>query len=470
MAEKATKEPSFEEQTVEDATSGEQGPEWTEAPLPEKAKSPEHWAKQFNLNYIGIFLEIAIDSKNNIFVAASFKGTAKLGNVTFTSKSTEYDMFVGKIDSRGNWLWIKQIHATKVWIGKLTVDQNDDLLLTGYFSGTVKLGSTTLTSDDQHAFYISKLHSSGKWLWARGISATKFTLGNSIHVRGNKGILFTGRFKGESKIKGKVYQSGPAGSLLVAALTHSGEWSWLRFVHLEQYSYIHDSVIQDDKVTILGYFQGKLSFGKSSLQAQKMSTFISRIDSQGNWLWAKDLKTVENSPCHYKGLAQTKDGAVLLTGAFNKQANFGKTTLRTNHFHSNIFVAKMDANGHWLWAKHIPSSETGYGTHLTSTPTGAFFLTGSFLGKVFFGKTILHNTTGPSDIFIAKFSQNGTPISAKRMGSDGIDEGDRIVVDKNGNVIVGGYFEGKINFEGTVLQNEPLHRRSRFLWKTSLSK
>ncbi len=55
-----------------------------------------------------------------------------------------------------------------------------------------------------------------------------------------------------------------------------------------------------------------------------------------------------------KVIATTVDayGNSYITGYFRESATFGTTTLTSSSdCNSDIFVAKMDINGNWLWAK-----------------------------------------------------------------------------------------------------------------------
>ena len=48
-------------------------------------------------------------------------------------------------------------------------------------------------------------------------------------------------------------------------------------------------------------------------------------------------------------VAVDSNGDVYVTGAFEQTATFGSTTLTTAG-NDDIFVAKMNSTGHWLWA------------------------------------------------------------------------------------------------------------------------
>jgi hypothetical protein len=54
---------------------------------------------------------IAVDACGNSYITGYFKGLATFGSTTLTSNG-DYDIFVAKLDSNGNWLWAKNAGGT----------------------------------------------------------------------------------------------------------------------------------------------------------------------------------------------------------------------------------------------------------------------------------------------------------------------------------------------------------------------
>ncbi|HRU48088.1 MAG TPA: SBBP repeat-containing protein, partial [Candidatus Syntrophosphaera sp.] len=66
------------------------------------------------------------------------------------------------------------------------------------------------------------------------------------------------------------------------------------------------------------------------------------------WLWAKKAGGT-GSDWGY-GIAVDTSGNSYVTGYFKGTATFGSTNLTSNGGY-DIFVAKLDSSGNWLWAK-----------------------------------------------------------------------------------------------------------------------
>ena len=104
----------------------------------------------------------------------------------------------------------------------------------------------------------------------------------------------------------------------------------------------------------------------------------------------------------------------------------------------------------WLWARNAGGSSSDYCNSIAVDVNGNSYVTGSFQGSATFGSTTL-TSSGGSDIFIAKLDSSGNWLWAKNAGGTGADIGNGIAVDADGNSYVTGYFEGSSTFCSTVL-------------------
>ncbi len=164
-------------------------------------------------------------------------------------------------------------------------------------------------------------------------------------------------------------------------------------------------------------------------------------------------------------------GNVYVTGQLEFSANFDGVILNSNGKH-DIMLAKYATDGTMKWVHHAGGlgGDVGWGIGLDSQRniyyTGEFELTAGFEA----GDSL--TSSGSNDIYLSKYTNEGQFLWAKNFGGSGDDKGKAIVVDKNGNSYITGYFSStgqfgsvnlvssnssndifivKVNSEGTVL-------------------
>jgi hypothetical protein len=86
-----------------------------------------------------------------------------------------------------------------------------------------------------------------------------------------------------------------------------------------------------------------------------------------------------------------------------------------------------------------------YATDVAVDATGAVYITGAFLGTISFG-SVIKTSNGQQDIFLAKYSGDGTLLWAVSFGGFGNDGGYALTINSSGNVVLTGYFEGNVTF------------------------
>jgi hypothetical protein len=116
----------------------------------------------------------------------------------------------------------------------------------------------------------------------------------------------------------------------------------------------------------------------------------------------------------------------------------------------DIFISKLDANGNFVWAKKIGGSSFEFGRAITMDGTGNINVAGSFQGIVDFDpNTGVSNlsATGNYDVFVMKLNPAGNLVWAKNLGGTNSDEAFGIAADASGNVYTTGQYYGTCDFD-----------------------
>lgn len=333
--------------------------------------------------------DVAVDGQGNTFVAGYFtlSPTLEFGSLLLFRKGLA-DVFIAKMDSKGRWLWAKSADASyQQYAYSLALDANSNVYLTGNFQNRAVFGNTTLQSKGSGDVFVAKLDKDGKWLWAASGGGPADDSGTSIAV----------------DAQGNAYVTGHVGYNTT-------------------------------------FVSGANTF---SLQGGG-GIFVAKINPSGQWLWVQSAggKGRDNG----QGIAVDRFSHIYLTGTFQSTAVFGTHTLKAKKS-TDVFVARLDTQGKWLWAVRGGGSNSigGTKTNIAVSPAGYPYITGTIKGSpVTYGSTTLK--ASHYDVLVAKLDPSGTWLWAKLAGGVGPDEGIGIDVDRSGNVYVHGFFHKAATF------------------------
>ncbi|MBI4648818.1 MAG: T9SS type A sorting domain-containing protein, partial [Bacteroidia bacterium] len=206
---------------------------------------------------------------------------------------------------------------------------------------------------------------------------------------------------------------------------------------------------------ITGYFKGTADFdpGIETVNLTSVGNediFFAKYDANGNYLWAKSIGGTSSN--HGSSIAIDGTGNCYITGYFRGTTDFDPgagTANLTPVDSSDIFFARYDVNGNYLWAKSIGSTSMDFGISIAVDSIGNCYITGFFRVTTDFDPgtgTVNLTSIGNWDIFFAKYDANGNYLWAKNIGSSYGDGGYSIAVDDTGNIYLTGYFQSTADF------------------------
>ena len=108
------------------------------------------------------------------------------------------------------------------------------------------------------------------------------------------------------------------------------------------------------------------------------------------------------------------DGSSIVTGGFQGTATFGSTTLTSSAGSRDVFVARVDPSGSFVWATKAGGSGIDSGESVSVLPDGSAIVSGSFTGPAAFGATTL-----PGFWPAGRIRREGRPVRLLRMGHTG---------------------------------------------------
>jgi hypothetical protein len=152
------------------------------------------WAKKLlrSSGNGGSAWDIVVDSgDDNVYIVGS-SGTADFDPGAGTTEAS--GNYVWKLETDGDFGWVKILGATE--IRSVALDDDDNVYTTGYFAGTADFdpgaGTANLTSAGSDDVFISKLDSSGNYVWARAMGGTSGDIGFGAAVDDDGNVFATG--------------------------------------------------------------------------------------------------------------------------------------------------------------------------------------------------------------------------------------------------------------------------------------
>ena len=251
---------------------------------------------------------------------------------------------MAKLDSKGKWLWAKRAGSSDYDAGGgVALDAQGNVFVTGGFASAADFGNTTLTSKGSRNIFVAKLDSKGKWLWAKRAGSKGYGTGVGIVVSTQNDVFVVGEFNKIADFGSAKLTSQGKHDLFLAKLDKNGKWLWAKRVGSSDYDEGHHIVIdKQNDIVITGAFSKTADFGSMKLTSKgKYDLFVAKLDSKGKWLWAKRAGSSVNDGGF--GLAVDTQDNILITGEFQKTADFENTKL-TSKGYTDVFVWKLKPN------------------------------------------------------------------------------------------------------------------------------
>ena len=283
----------------------------------------------------------------------------------------------------------------------------------------------------------------------QGFGVSTFSDGSSIVT----GSFYNTVTFGSTTLTASHVGSTPSTDGFVAKIDSNGNYLWAKqFGGTDTDQGLSVSTLSDGSCIITGFFQGAANFGDTTLNSSgNQDIFITKVDSNGNFLWATQAGGASGFDTGYS-IDALNDGSSIITGRFIEgTASFGATTL-TSANDNDTYIAKLDSNGNFLWVTQGTGDNIGSntGSAVSSLSDGSSITTGTFSSSLTFGETTLENN-GYDGIFITKVDGNGNVLWAKHAGGERHDSSNGISTLSDGSSIITGHFEGSASFGDITL-------------------
>lgn len=150
-----------------------------------------------------------------------------------------------------------------------------------------------------------------------------------------------------------------------------------------------------------------------------------------------------------RAVAIDASGNSYFAGDFQGTVNLGGGNLSSLGGY-DMYLTKFDALGNHVWSQRLGGTGDQHAMSLAIDPLGNLYLGGYFAGQVNFGDGIV-TSMGLNDMFLAKFSSSGALIWRARRGDAQDQKLQSVATDSFGNVLFAGSFSGTLSLVGADL-------------------
>jgi hypothetical protein len=377
---------------------------------------------------------------DSIYIIGNYSGIINFdpnGNFPLSGGSC----FIVSLDLSSNFNWAVSFGNNPTIIPKdISIDGNNNILVTGKFQNTFSLASQSITSNGSEDIFVAKWDINGVAQWIKGFggSTTGVDEGNGIATAPNGDIYVIGNFEGAVDFNPNVgisnLTSNGAYDLFIQKLSTSGNLIWAKAIGGSSSDLGNDiNIDSNGDIIFTGYNYGTVDFDAgltiNNLTPTTANAFICKWDSNSNFIWAKSIISTSNpqgfcietdsyNNCYISGITQG-------TADFDPS---GAVYNLTAVGQSNSFVLILTETGTFKWAGLLTGQGSPY--NYANEPTSikvnqnAVYISGRFRGQVDFNpndvnsnylNSISHTWGGVTNYdspFILKLSNCLTSYSA----------------------------------------------------------
>lgn len=427
------------------------------------------WAKAAGDSKKDVANSNITDKQGNVYAVGYYSGKVDFNpskDTFFLSANGVTDIFILKLDKKGEFVWAKSIGGTGTDEARsISADTFGNIYIAGFFENRVDFNPDTdtffLTSAGGSDAFIANFNNSGDLIWANKLGSIYDDIANGVTVNLNGTVFFTGAFQDTirytSSTSGKsLLISKGKNDIFVARLDSIDTYFWIKSMGGSSDDVANSIIsnIYDDAITT-GYFSDKANFatGSSSYVLTSFGStdaFISKLDGKGNYSFASQLGG--SSEDIGKSVKIDNNNNILSTGWFNGTADFNPskgTAYLYSNGNSDIYISKLNSAGAYSWAKQIGGTEDDKAYNMILDANNDIYSTGFYEARVDFDpstSSYFLTSKGKEDIYISKLNSSGNFVWAKSIGGNNNDCGLGIYIAKDKSIFTVGYFSDTADF------------------------
>lgn len=355
------------------------------------------WAKRFGGEFYDLAISIDTDKSGNVYAAGFVVSEDGESNL-------DTDGWIVALTSVGQELWTERFTAAQNdLIIDIAVGVNDVLYITGEYSGPGEIGGYRLEEfGETDMFLAAYSFVNGRYEWVEAAGGSGYDSGINIEAAPDGELIWAGYYTEEARMFERRVASEGYEDIFVMKLEEDGSVNWLATAGGEMSDIANDvSIDPSGNVLVTGSFEGAAQFDGVTVKSSGASDiYLAKYNSEGAIQWVRQAGGREDDEA--LSVATDEYGNSYLTGGFEETAWFDNTALESVGA-EDLFLARYDANGSLVSVGSEGGEQLDAGTQIAIDAQGATVLAGVFESEADFGDTTLVSG-GALDIFISRLS------------------------------------------------------------------
>jgi gliding motility-associated-like protein len=341
-------------------------------------------------------------------------------------------------------------------INAICIGSNDEVFVTGTFSGNMQIGLMNLTSvANSRDVFIAAFQSDGQPLWAKSLGGSGYDDATAISRDSNNNIYIAGYFSGSGSFGPQFLSStiNPETNLFsrdifLTKINSGGDIEWTRQGVSENDDMPFSlSVNAEDQVFISARFSGSITFDQFHEGFSNLASCIVGFSANGEELF---YLRILGGFLSLNKISFNSQGNIVLAGFYSGNILFLNPQLDAFQagYSNELFICELDISQNILWFSDTGSENFLELNDLIIDDNNEIYVCGGF--KCRYDELSLDygpgsfNSIGFQDVFISKYSGDGNRLWQRQLGGREDEVCTGMVLAEPDNPVLCGMYSGRL--------------------------